>query len=178
MWHLASSCFTCTHVDVKESATILFRVDREESVLALFKPRNIIKMGCLCELALGIVAPSVVSAAEHSRGSRRLLGHGERTMAADIMECPHSAVLSQHEEDAEACNVKGDVVPGLDEAAAMAHANPNLSKSEQASVGPVKAHLAKYGTLLGLESLGICPPSLGKIGPLGEELNIRKCRRW
>jgi hypothetical protein len=119
----------------------------------------------------------MVSAAEYTRGSRCLLGHGESTMAANIVECSYGAVLSQHEEDTEARNVKGDVVPGLDEAAAMAYANPSLPRSEHASARSRNAYLAKDSTLLGLKSFRICPPSWGKIGPLGEEWDICKCRR-
>lgn len=113
---------------------------------------------CLHQGTLRIVTPSMVSTPQHQARTLALLGDTVRTVAAYIVKRAKPVILAQDEEEREGCDVEGDVVACLCEAAAVRDVQPLL---------------AEDGATLEVEDRGRSPPILWEDFLLDKGLSVR-----
>lgn len=90
-------------------------MNRKQTILSLVKSGDIVKVRCLDELSLGIVAPAMISTSEDHRRATLLPCHCVCSMTADVMERSHDAIFPQYQENWDTCHFEGMVIAGFGE---------------------------------------------------------------
>lgn len=144
------------------------RVDFEQPVLAFVKVLDVLKCRGFDELASCVVAPTVITASQDSRGPGFLLGDGVRAVSTHIVKGADGIVLPEDQEDGEVGELERVVVAWLVEVAPMSEICPLLAcPSEKLPIGCrvfMEACLAKDCTTLKFEEPLSSPPVFGKFG--------------
>lgn len=90
-------------------------MNRKQTILSLVKSGDIVKVRCLDELSLGIVAPAMISTSENHRRATLLPRDCVCSMATDVMERSHDAIFPQYQENWDTCHFEGMVIAGFGE---------------------------------------------------------------
>ena len=99
-----------------EPVAVDVHVDRQQTILALVEPVKVLVPRRLGELAVQPVAPAVVLAREDARRALVLGDHGERPVAADVVEGVDLALAVADEHELEAGHLVAQPVAGVGEA--------------------------------------------------------------
>lgn len=79
----------------------------KKTILRFIKPRHIVELRRLHQSTRGIIAPTVIPAAEDGGSSALLASDCVGAVTADVMEGTDLVVFAADEEDGEACYVEG-----------------------------------------------------------------------